>query len=83
MKYFNKPKKTYSDLIAVRKIFINSGSLHYSLNEIKTRTNKALKILEKLKMNDKYRGIIKEAILPLFKQSNLIAKQNHIDIELG
>ena len=82
MKYFNKPKKTYSDLVAVRKIFINAGSLHYSLLEIQTRINKALKILEKLKMNDKYRTIIKSAILPLFKQSNLIAEHNLIEIEL-
>lgn len=83
MKCFNKPKKTYSDLVAIRKIFINSESLHYSLCEIKTRMNKALKILDKLKMNDKYREIIKSAILPLFKQSDLIANQNHIDIHLG
>jgi len=83
IKYFNKPKKNYSDLIAIRKIFINAGSLRYSLCEIQTRINKTMKILEKLKMNDKYRGIIITAILPLFKQSNVIAKQYHIDIELG
>lgn len=83
MKYFNKPKKTYADLIAVRKIFISAGSLHYSLQEIGTRVNKTLKILNTLKMNDKYRGIIIDAILPLFKQSHFIAKQNHIDIKLS
>ena len=59
MKYFNKPKKTYPDLIAVRKIFINAGSLQYSLKEIETRMSKTLKILDKLQMNDKYREIIK------------------------
>ena len=55
----------------------------YSLCEIQTRINETLKILDILKMNDKYRKIIIKAILPLFKQSNVIAKQNHIDIELG
>jgi geranylgeranyl diphosphate synthase type I len=83
MKYFNKPRKTYSDLIAVRKIFINAGSLHYSLLEIRARVTKTLTILDQLKMNDKYRAIIKGAILPLFKQSHLIAKNNHIDIEFN
>ncbi len=82
MEYFNKPKKTYPDLIAIRKIFINSGSLHYSLNEIKTRFKETLSILDKLKMKNKYRQIIKDAILPLFNQSNQIAHQYHIDIKL-
>jgi len=83
MKCFNKPKKTYQDLVAVRKIFINSGSLQYSLEQVKVRCDKTLNILEKLKMNDKYRKIIKNAILPLFKQSNRIAQQHHIDIQTG
>ena len=80
MKYFNKPKKNYQDLIAVRKIFINAGSLTYSIEEIQRRVHKALSILDKLKMKNKYRNVIKEAVLPLFKQSNQIIHQYHIDI---
>ena len=83
MKYFNKPKKTYQDLIAVRKIFIDAGSLQYSLGEVKSRFDTTLNILEKLKMNDKYRKIIKNAIFPLFKQSNSISRKHRIDIQIG
>jgi len=74
IKLFNKPKKTYKDLVAVRKIFIGAGSLQYSLQQIKSRFDKTLDILEKLKMHDKYRQVIKDVIFPLFKQSNHILK---------
>lgn len=73
MKYFNKSKKTYSDLVAIRKIFIHAGSLQYSLQQVEVRVKKTMKILDKLKMNNKYRTIIKEAILPLFQQSHHMA----------
>lgn len=81
-KYFNRPKKNYQDLVAVRKIFINAGSLHYSLEQIKVRVDMTLAILEKLKMNNKYRKVIQDAILPLFQQINHIAQQHHIDIHI-
>jgi len=74
--YFNKSKKTYADLIAVRKIFVTAGSLQYSFGEIETRIHKTLNILDNLSMNNKYREIIKEAILPLFKQGQVIAENN-------
>ena len=83
MKYFNKPKKTYQDLLAVRKIFIDAGSLQYSLAEVKSRFDTTVNILKKLRMNDKYREIIKNAIFPLFKQSNSIAQKHRIDIQIG
>ena len=83
MRFFNKPKKTYKDLIAIRKIFIDARSLEYSLAQIKSRFETTLNILEELKMNDKYRGIIKTVIFPLFKQSNLIAQKHDIDIQIG
>ena len=83
MKYFNKSKKTYHDLLAVRKIFINAGSLKYSIQEITIRVNKALNILDKLKMKNKYRDIIKKAVLPLFKQSHQIVEQHHIDVQIA
>ena len=83
MKCFNKTNKTYKDLIAIRKIFIDAESLKYSLQQIESRFNTTLNILDKLKMNDKYRCIIKSAIFPLFKQSNDIAQKHNIDIHLG
>jgi len=47
---------------------------------MKVRIDKTLNILKKLKMNRKYQTVIKDAILPLFKQSSLIAKSYSIDI---
>ncbi len=83
MNCFNKPKKNYKDLVAIRKIFIAAGSLEYSLQQIKSLFDITLNILNKLKINVKYRRIIKEAIFTLFKQSNHIALQHHIDIQIG
>lgn len=81
--HFNKPKKTYQDLTAVRKIFIHAGSLRYSIQEINIRVNKSLNILDQLKMNNKYRAVIKEAVLPLFQQSQKIVQQHRIDIQIA
>ena len=81
-RYFNKPKKTYRDLVTVRRFFINSGSLQYSLEQIKERIDKTLTILQELKIRDEYRRIIKEAVLPLFQQSNRIAERYRINIRL-
>ena len=83
MKRFNKPEKTYNDLLAVRKMFIDSGSLGYCLQQVKSRFDTTLDILEKLKMKDKYRKIIKAAILPLFKSSVHIAEAHRLDFPLG
>ena len=71
--YFNKPKKIYSDLVAVRKIFINAGSLQYSMQEVQWRVEKTFEILKTLKMKTKYRKIIEDAIHKLFKHSQSIA----------
>ena len=83
MHYFNKPRKTYQDLVAVRKIFIDAGSLQYCLLKIQSRFNTTLGILEQLKMSDKYRNLFKDAVFPLFKQSNATARKHHIDIQIG
>ena len=80
LKHFNKPKKTYSDLVAVRKIFNDAGSLKYSLQEINVRVKKTIDILTRLRMKEKYRDVVKNAIIPIFEQSNIIARENHIDI---
>jgi len=72
---FNKPKKTYKDLVTFRKLFIQLGSLDYSLQEVENRVQKTLKILKKLKMRSLYKQTIEKAILNLFKQSQRIASQ--------
>ena len=80
--YFNKRKKTYQDLVAVRKIFVNAGSLEYSLKEIKIRIDKTLKLLKNLKMQQHYRLIIEKAILELFQSSNRIAQEYNTPIQV-
>ncbi len=80
---FNKPKKTYKDLVAVRKIFIDAGSLPYCLKHIDSRLKKTLKILASLKMRSPYKNIIEEALFQLFDHSNRIAHQNNISHKLG
>jgi geranylgeranyl diphosphate synthase type I len=78
LKYFNKHHKTYQDLMAIRKIFINSGSLQYSLGQIHVRLDKTLAILENLKMKKKYCRIIKDVLHRLLKHSARIAQQYKI-----
>lgn len=78
MKHFTKPKKSYSDLIAIRKIFIDAGSLRYSLGEIKKRVEKSQKILNKLKMRTRYLRLIEKSLLQLFDHSHTIAAKHGI-----
>lgn len=75
MKYFSKKSKTFDDLIAVRKIFIDAGSLDYSLNAIKTRLEKSQKILSTLKIMPAYRDLIGDSLLKLFKHSEIMSQQ--------
>lgn len=79
---FNKPKKNYADLQAVRKIFIASGSLEYALKAVQTRVIKADAILKRLTLRDKYRSLIAEALFDLFKQSKSVAEQNNVNIRV-
>ena len=79
---FTKPKKTYDDLLAVRKIFIESGSLLYSLEAIQSRVNQSLKILKGLKMKDEYRDLIGASLTKLFSHSQTMADQNHVEISI-
>ena len=73
--HFNKPRKTYHDLVAIRKIFLETGSLQYSLGEIEKRVNKTMVLLEGLKMRQPCKGVIQDAILKLFEHSEVIARQ--------
>ena len=78
LKYFSKNKKTYSDLIAIRKIFIQSGSLHYSFKKIKAFLEESQKITHQLKMKKLYRQLLWDSLTLLFKSSRQIAQTNHI-----
>ena len=83
LNFFNKPQKTYQDLLTIRKIFVKTGSLHYSLGEIKKRVEKTLQLLDKLRMHPKYKNVIRTAFLRLFKQSRGTAELYHIDINFA
>ena len=75
LKLFEKPRKSYSDLVAIRKIFIRSGSLPYCLEEIRTRIDRAQNILNKLSMKAQYRRLIEKALFNLFSHSQKISRQ--------
>lgn len=75
--FFNKNRKTFKDLITIRKIFIETGSLDYSLTQIRTRLTKSSQIINQLTMRDQYKKIIIDAVNKLFQQSNEIAHQFH------
>ena len=83
MKYFNKGKKTYKDLVAIRKIFIKAGSLEYSINEIQKRMNKTLQILKSLKIKPLYKKAVLTVILNLFEHTNGIAKRYNVKMNIG
>ncbi len=80
---FNKPRKTYADLVTVRKIFISSGSLQYSLEEIEGRINQTFYLLDKLKMHSTQKKIIEEIIVRLFQQSIQIAQKYKVSSHLA
>lgn len=80
IKYFNKKKKTYNDLVAVRKIFMSAGSLQYCLEQLDHRLIESIKILMSLDMQPKYRDVIKQAIQELFKHSWRIADQYEVPL---
>lgn len=65
---FNKPQKTYKDLIAIRNIFINSGSLDYCKSAIETRLTEGYKVLANLKMKSDCKKNIEDMILKTFQK---------------
>jgi geranylgeranyl diphosphate synthase type I len=81
--YFLKKNKKFSDLVAVRKIFIDAGSLDYSLASVKIRLAKSQKILATLKMDPLYRNLIGDSLLRLFRHSQTIADQYHRKITIA
>lgn len=82
LKIFSKSHKTYADLIEVRKIFVRSGSLKYSLDAINSRLNRSLLLLRKLKMAPKYRRLIEKCVFQLFKHSQTLAAEYGIKVVL-
>jgi len=80
LKYFSKTRKNYQDLVAVRKIFLNAGSLRYSLEEISKRLDEAQKILKKLNINDTYRNLISQSLLSLFQPCQRISELYEIKL---
>src|SRR6185295_13465202 len=81
LKFFTKSNKNFNDLIAIRRIFNDTGSLHYSLKQINKRLQKTFDILRSLKIRTTYRQVIEEATLSLFKHSIRIAAENNLSIE--
>lgn len=72
MRIFNKPKKSYSDLLAIRKLFIHSGSLAYSLREIERRVERSRRLLNTLQMKPRHRRLVEKTLLQLFRHSDKI-----------
>jgi len=83
MKYFSKTKKTYADLVAIRRIFLDAGSLHYCLQETINRINRSQKILLKLNMKIQYRRQIEKCLLFPFDKIYAITDKYGIKPELG
>ena len=75
LQHFNKPRKTYADLVAIRRIFAEVGSLHYSLTAIKKRLERSQRLLKNLSMKEHYRRQISRLIIYNFQQSRIIAEK--------
>jgi geranylgeranyl diphosphate synthase, type I len=73
LKIFTKKNKTLKDLETVKKIFVQAGSLDYSLEAIRTRLSEAQKILDNLGMNEEYRSLLGISLLKLFNHSQRMA----------
>jgi len=72
-KTFLKPKKTAADLEAIKALLIRAGSLHYALNAVSGRLEKAKKTLSTLAMNPRQKSLVAEALFRFFDQSAKVA----------
>jgi len=75
---FSKPKITYKDLAAIRKILIESGSLDYAFDHVKQRLKRTDAILKKISMRDKYKNLVAQSLDRLFKHTHRIAEDYHL-----
>lgn len=69
LKIFNKPTKTTEDLMAVRKIFVTSGSLLYSLKKINSLLQEAHHSLTRLAIAPSSKKILWDIFSEFFRQS--------------
>ncbi|MEI8012031.1 MAG: polyprenyl synthetase family protein [Candidatus Omnitrophota bacterium] len=74
MALFLKPSPTLADLDTMRTILVDSKSLAYALDAMRTRTAKADAILKNLHMTDCYKTIIHTALFDLFRHAETVAK---------
>lgn len=82
LEYFAKNKKSYRDLVAIRKIFIGAGSLHYSIGKIKTLINHSQKMMGQLHLHKSYQKSIWRLFLSLFNSTHQITQDHHIPIQI-
>ena len=75
LQIFKKSKKTYQDLIQIRQIFINSGSLVYSLKKINSLLQESHRALQSLHLKPETKIILWKIFSELFKQSEAIIKK--------
>ncbi|MDP2652520.1 MAG: polyprenyl synthetase family protein [Candidatus Omnitrophota bacterium] len=75
LRHFLKNRKTYADLVAVRRIFLQTGSLSYSLQEVEKRLTSALSIIGRLQMKKKHRRLLTKLTMTLFKPSRAMAEK--------
>lgn len=74
IRIFEKPHKTYKDLIAIRRIFMEAGSLNYSLKKIETLLTRSEVLLNALKIKSKFRAALWQTLNALFNQSRAVAQ---------
>ena len=79
---FNKPKKTFSDLQKVRKLFIKAGTLNYCFQEINQRLRSASSPLNSLALRSDSRKALQKLIFKPFLSSAAIAKRYKISFSL-
>ena len=79
---FNKKYKDRSDLAAMRKILVESQSLHYSLGEIKKRLRDSEKILAALRMKPLFRRQMETTLFTLYQPARQISSRYHVDFPI-
>jgi len=80
IKIFQKPKKSYDDLVKIRHIFVKSGSLAYSLEKVGSLLAKSHHALDSLAITPKIKTALWQALDLLFRQSRIVAQTQKIDV---
>lgn len=74
LRTFEKPQKTYSDLVKIRRIFIDAGSLAYSLEKINTLLTQSHQKLALLRMKPVFKKTLWQILGALLDQSRCVAQ---------